>query len=880
MRSFLLWLRALLDPGAVEREIEDEIRFHIDSRSREYRLRGHGESEARELARLRFGDVSAVEDECRRLRMVERTKGGISDMSAFVRDARHAIRLFAKTPGPTAVILATLALGIGANTAIFSLVEAVVLRPLPYPDPDRLVSLWENDRLRGTRQEGFSLPDYVDLDRANDVFDGVAAYFLTTTTWTSRQAEPRRLTAFRVSASIFHVLGVSPAFGRGFREEEDRAGSPPVAIVSDGAFRSWFGGRREILGTRVVLDGVAREIVGVMPEGFDFPPSRGAAAALYLPLEARPDTPRGNHGFEVVARLKEGVGLDEANAQIEAIAASLEAAYPDDNLGRGMWCESLHEGGVGRVRSGLFLLWAAVGLVLLVACVNVGSVLSSRGLSRRREMAIRSALGAERTTLVRQQLAESLLLSAGGAALGLVASVAARRAFLAMAPSDLPRASDVGINAAVLGFTLAVSVLAAVAFGVIPAFSSSRADLRGAMTESTHRVRRLLLVGEIALAVALAFAAGLLVRSFLRLVRVDPGFGSTNVVAIGLDLPASRYPQEFSDWPRWSRVRAFQSDLVAGISERSGIESAAIALNTPLDPGWTSRFAIEGRPEVAPGQQDEARVRAVSSGYFRTVGLGVTRGRALSPEDERPGAPPTVVVNEAFAERYFANDEVIGARLTQWGITREIVGVVKNERFRGLGEEVPPALYPPFAQAPFTEFFLLVRSRERPDWVVGVVRETIRDLDRELAFGDVATLAERLSRSVAAPRFTTSLLSVFASLALGLAFVGTYGVMSQTVGERTRELGVRLSLGARPRDVVVLVLGQGLRWSALGVALGLALALAAGKAVEGHLFGVRWLDPLVLASVISVVFAASLLASYLPARRASRIDPLPILKAD
>ncbi len=881
MRTFRLWLRAFLDATAVEGEIDDEIELHLDLRARDYRRRGYSEEEARDLARKRFGDESLVKQQCRRLLMVERTTGGLSLTSTLMRELRHAVRSLAKTPGPTGVILVTLALGIGANAAIFSVVEGVLLRPLPYSDPDRLVSLWENDRLRGTTQEGFSLPDYVDVRDGNQVFDSMAAFTVVTTTLTSEDDEPTRRTAARVSASLTDVLGVFPAKGRSFRAEEDREGGPPVVILGPDLFRTSFGASPEALGAHMILDGVSREIVGVMPEGFEFP---SPEVALHLPLEAPSDANRGNHGISVVARMKEGVGLEEVNAQLEALASGLEATYPDDNLGRGIWGETLYQSTVGDTRDRLLLLFGAVGFVLLVACVNVAGILSSRALSRGRELAIQSALGANRWTLIRQQMVESLLLSFAGGVLALAVSAAARRALLALAPEDLPRASNVETNGAVLGFTLALSLVAAVVFGILPALAGSRVNLQGSLGSaigvSRGRLRRALLVGEIALAVALVFGAGLLIRSFVRLLQVDPGFTAANVVAVGLDLPASRYPQRFPEWPRWNQVRAFQTELLRGLSEAPGVDSAAIAINTPLDAGWTSRFTIGGRPEVAPGQEDEVRVRAVSPGYFRTVGLPIVRGRELSDDDERPDAPAVIVVNEAFVQRYFKDEEPLGARVTQWDLTREIVGVVKNEKFRGLAEEVPPAIYPTFSQAPFTQFFLLVRSRERQERVVAMIRETVGSLDRELALGDVATLDERVSESVAEPRFTMTILAFFAVLALGLAAVGIYGLMSQAVGQRTRELGVRISLGARPRDVLSLILGEGARLSALGIAIGVGLAIAVARTFESFLFGVEKLDPLTLASVVAVAAAAGLLATYLPARRASRIDPIRTLRQE
>jgi predicted permease len=550
-----------------------------------------------------------------------------------------------------------------------------------------------------------------------------------------------------------------------------------------------------------------------------------------------------------------------------------------------MWAETLYQATVGETRRGLLLLLGAVGFVLLVACVNVAGILSARALARAREFAIQSALGAGRFAIVRQQVVESLLLALAGGALALAIAGAARSTLLALAPSDLPRAVNVGTNASVLAFTFGLALAAALLFGVLPAIAASRTPLRegsagSGIGRTTVGLRRTLLVAQIAIAVVLVFGAGLLIRSFAGLLRVDPGFSARNVVAIRLDLPASRYPQRFPEWPRWNEVRAFQTELVGRLSETPGIDSAGIALNTPLDPGWTSRFTIEGRPEVAPGEQDEVRVRTVSPEYFQTIGLPVLRGRGLTPDDERPEAAPVIVVNEAFAHRYFGDQDPLGARLTQWELTREIVGVVANERFRGLAEEVPPAIYPTFSQTPFSGFYLLARSRERPESVVSRAREIVRGIDPELALGEVATLDERVAQSVAEPRFTTTLFAFFASLALALAAVGIYGLMSHTVGRRSRELGVRMSLGARPGDVLSLVLGEGARVAALGIALGVLVSLLVARAFESFLFEVRPFDPLTLVSVAVVAAAAALLATYVPARRASRIDPIRTLREE
>jgi putative ABC transport system permease protein len=885
VKTLRLWIRALLDSSAVEDEIDEEIELHLELRARDYRRRGFSEEEARRLARRRFGDEALVKSECRRLLMVERTKGGRFPMSTLARELRFAFRSLAKTPGSTAVILITLALGIGANTAIFSVIEGVLLRPLPYAEPDRLLSLWENDRLRGTTQEGFSLPDYVDVRDANGVFESMAALTHVATTWTPRDDDPQRLRAVRISASLPETLGVPPVIGRSFRAEEDQAGAAPVVILSFDVFRTRFGERPDILGEGMVLDGVSREIVGVMPERFDFP---SANIAVYLPLEAPSDASRGQHGLSVVARMKKGTDLQAVNAELRGLASRLEAEYADDNAGRGMWGETLYQSLVGETRKALMLLFGAVGFVLLVSCVNVAGILSARALARSHERAIQSALGADRFTLFRQQLVESLALALSGGMLALLVAAVLRRALLALAPSDLPRAANVATNGTVLAFALGLSLAAALLFGILPAIAGTKLDLRARIGEGvreagagrgTRRLRRVLLVAEIALAVVLVFGAGLLIRSFVGLLRVDPGFGARNVIAVALDLPASRYPQRFPEWPRWNEVRAFQVELLARLSETPGIDSAAIALNTPLDPGWTSRFMIEGRPAVAPGELDEVRIRTVSPGYFRTLGIPVLRGRDFTEDDDRAEAPARILVNDAFARRYFRDEEVLGARVFSWDVTREIVGVVKDEKFLGLAEESQPAIYPLFSQTPFSGFFVLVRAREAGP-ALDRVRQVVKELDPELALGDVATLDERIAESVAEPRFTMILFSFFAALALGLAGIGIYGLMSQAVGQRTRELGVRMSLGARPGDVLGLVLGEGARLSALGIALGVALALMLARAFESFLFGVGRLDPLTLGSVVLVAAAAGLLATYLPARRASRIDPIRTLRQE
>jgi putative ABC transport system permease protein len=879
-----LLLRAKLASDEVEADIEDELRYHLEMRTREYRSRGIPEPSARELARERFGDLRTVRRECRRLSMLAPTRKGDSPMTAIPRDVSHALRSFAKTPGFTLVVLLTLALGVGANTAIFSVVEGVLLRPFPFRDPDRLVRVWENDRIRGTTREGFSLPDFVDLAERSDVFAGLAVFQNASYTLTDESNEPMRVSVTRSSSGLFALLGVSPAIGRDFGEGDGRRGADPVALLSHRLWTGRFGGDAGVLGRTISLEGVTTTIVGVLPPGIAFP---SAETDIFLPLPIdSPDNPRGMHGFGVVARLGDGVGLDRANASVQAIATALESEFGDDNQGRGMWAQSLYEASVGSFEARLVLLLGAVALVLLVACVNVASLLFARALARERETAVRVAMGAGRATLVRQYLTESLLLSTAGGIVGLLAARVGLGALLAMVPEDLPRRANIGINGVVLAFTLGISMATGVLFGLLPAVRGSRDRLMTSLREGGRSggdrvkqgIRRMLVAAEVGLAVALVMGAGLLVHSFWRLLQVDPGFSAERVVSVDIQLPSSRYPQERGSWPAWTQVRTFQRELVRRVRALPGVESAAIAINTPLDEGWTSRFTIEGRERAAPGEQDEVSVRVVSPEYFRTAGIAVLRGRGLEEADDRSDSAPVVVVNEAFAKRYFVDGDPVGERLEQWGVTREIVGVVRDVRFHGLDQPAPPAIYPTFAQAPFSGFSLLVRTREPAEGSYAAVREAVRSIDRDLALSRVTTLDDMLAASIAAPRFTMLLFVLFAAIALGLAAVGIYGVMSYSVSERRHELGVRMSLGARPSDVLRLVLVEGGRLAGIGIGVGIVIAFFMTRSLKAILFGVDRLDPATLVAVTALAAMVALAASCIPAIRAARLDPITTLR--
>jgi putative ABC transport system permease protein len=807
-------------------------------------------------------------------------------MSGILGDLRIALRTLLRSPGFTAVVVLTLALGIGANTAVFSLVEGILLRPLPYSEPERLVSVWENDRLRGTTQEGFSAPDFFDVAGSNEVFEDLALHQSGALTLTDEASEAARLRVTEASWNIFDLLGVAPARGRALRSEDDVPGASPVAVLSHAAWTRRFGADPGVVGRTIQLEGVSREVVGVMPESFSFP---AGDTDIWLPAQATATSPpRGNHGYAVVARLRPGVTLDEANANLGAIAGALEAQYRDDNEGRGMWAESTYDSLVGSVESRLELLLGAVGLVLLVACANVANLLLARGVAREQETSIRAAMGASRGVFLRQAVTESLLLSLTGALLGIGLAKVGLDAFLRLMPSDLPRLENVGLNGAVLGFALLVSFAIGLLFGVLPALRLGARNLAGALREGGRsgesagrgRLRRLLVAAETALAVALALGAGLLIHSFWKLTAVDPGFEARDVVAVEIQLPASRYAQSRDQWPNWNEVQAFHTELIARVSSLPGVESAAIALNNPLEAGYTSRFTIEGRPEVAPGQQDEVRVRTVSSGYFRTIAVPIVRGRGLEERDDRRESPPVLLVNEAFVRRYFPDQDPIGARIQQWGVSREIVGVVKDVKFLGLDADVPPAIYPTFAHSPFPGFSLLVRGRLTPEQLSARTREAIRTIDRDLALSNFETLDEKLAFSVAEPRFTMVLFVFFGLTALALASVGIYGVTAYSVRQRTREIGVRMSLGAGKSDVLRLVLLEGAKLAAVGIVSGLALALVLARSFETLLFGVGSFDPLAFGAASLVAILVGLSACYAPAARAARVDPVVALRND
>jgi len=880
----LLGLWAAIRRQTIQQDIDSELAYHVEMRTRALEATGMGAAAARREAERRFGNYGRIRAECRAVMMVDAERQGDGIMAQFGQDLRYAVRTILKNPGFAATVILTLGLGIGANTAIFSVVDGVLLRPLPYAGSDHLVMVWQNDRLRGTELEWFSGPDYFDVLERNVVFEDLAAWEFMGATLTGADAEPQVIRAARTTHSLFRILGVPPMLGRVYDAEDDRPGGEPVVVFSHELWASRFGSDETIIGRRVVIEGNPYEVIGVMPPGFAYPT---VGTQVWTPVQMGPTSrPRGNHNFRVVAQLADGVTLERANANVTAIAADLEEEYADDNLGRGMWVQGMLDATVGAVRPALLLLLGSVALVLLIACVNVASLLFARSTVRQREVAIRGALGAGRDRLIRQFLTESLVLSLLGGAAGLLVAFGGVRVLVALGPAALPRLANVGIDGRVLLFAMLASLGTGVLFGVLPALQAAGADLQSNLKEGGRTpaqrggkgVRQFLVITEVALAAVLVTGAGLLIQSFWRLQAVDPGFAAGNVLVANVQLPASRYPQTFGSTDN-AQVLAFQRELVERVGGLPNVESVALAVHHPANPGWTSRFTIDGRPPVPPGEQEEARINPVGRDYFRTVGIQVVRGRDFD-EGDRASGPPVVIINEMFARRHFPEEDPVGQRLSFWGQSREIVGVVADVKFRGPAQATRQGWYAPMEQIPFGAFSVLVRTAGEPLDIAPLVQQQVLAIDPDLPVFGVATLQQQFSGFVAQPRFNMLLLGLFAGVAMVLAAVGIYGVMSYGVNQRTHEIGVRISLGATAGDVLGHVVGQGLVLAAAGVAIGLGASLWLTRALSSLLFGVGTVHLPTLVAVAFIVGAVAFAASYVPARRASKVDPMQALRGE
>jgi putative ABC transport system permease protein len=804
----------------------------------------------------------------------------------LTQNLRFALRTLARSPGFTAVALATLALGIGANTAIFSVVDAVLLRPLPYPEPSRLVGVFQTLPRQNVSRTGISYLNYADLAGRSRSFRPLGAIRMHDYTLTGK-GEPELVVGGTVTANVFGILQVRPLLGRVLTPEDDPPGAPPVAVLGERLWRERFGSDPQIVGKPVYLDKQPATVVGVLPAVFKTPPGY-PPAQLWLPLTHDPvfndlRQKRGGHYLTVVGRLAPGVTIDGARAELATISAALGRQYPKENEGWGVTVLPLAESLVGGVRTALTVLLAAVALVFLIACANIANLLLARGSGRAREVAIRTALGAGRARLLRQFLIECLLLGLAGGALGVGLALAGMRGLRAWLPADLPRVDEIGIDGRVLLFSLAASLAAAVLFGLAPAWQASGYALSEALREGSagagesggkRRLRHLLVVGETALSFVLLIGAGLLGQSFLKLQRVDLGFRPAHVLTAGLSLPRSQY----SAPEQWI---GFYRELVDRLAGEPEVEGAAAALPLPLSgSGLNFGFQIEGRTQEGSGSDLTANYTAVTPDYFRILGVPLERGRLFAASDTI-ASPKVCVISATFARRFFPGESPVGRRLLfgfKESVAREIVGVVADVKRDGLAAPSRPEVYVPFLQDPWWASYIAVRTTGDPERLSAAVRRDIRALDPTLPIADIQPMTRFVEDSVAQPRLRAALLALFGATALMLAVLGVYGVISYNVGRRTREVGIRMALGAQRRDVLELVLRQGLGLTAVGLAAGLAAALLLTRPLTSLLFGIEPLDPTTYGSVAAILLLASLAACWIPARRATRVDPIRTLR--
>jgi putative ABC transport system permease protein len=814
-------------------------------------------------------------------------------------DIRYAIRQLLKSPGFTLIAIFALALGIGANTAIFSVVNAVLLRPLPYPEPDKLILLRE--RSNNFESGSVAYLNWMDWRAGNRSFTDIALFrregfnFATTAGTTA----PERLQGFRASANYLSVLGLKPRLGRNFTEEEDLVDGPRAVMISERLWRERFAGSTSVLGQRVVVDSVPREIVGVLPSDLRFP----RTTDLFAPIGELKKDPniidRQNHpGFSVLGRLKEGVTLAQATSDLNSIAVSLEQKYPDSNLGRRLNTRVLFEATVGDYRQSLNLLLAAVGCVLLIACANVANLQLARALSRGKEMAVRAALGASRWQLARQLLTESTLLAIVGAAAGVLLTLWSLDAILALAPANVPRFQETRIDLRALVFTAVAGLSAGIFVGVWPAWRISRtASLSLALHEvggrgssdgaARQRTRSALVITQVALAIVLLAGAGLTLKSFWRAQGASLGFDPHGIVMMTISLPEVKYEHD-------PQKDAFWKQLLERVRQIPGVEGAAIGANVPFDDNeWDSYFHVTGTPPVPIGLSPSAEVSSVSPDYFRVLGMPILRGRTFGPEDVfEKGRSRSIIIDETFAQKYFAGKDPIGQHIDD-NQTRDkdappmtIVGVVPRTRNEAPGENNPEALhmveeYLCAAQDPESTNILLLRTSARDIGpLVAAVKREVQALDPDQPIAQVSTMEKNIGASLAARRLMMALLGAFAILALVLASVGLYGVMALTVTQRTREMGIRMALGAARANIFRLVLGHGMALIAIGVFVGLAGAIAVGRALVSLLYGVGGFDAAAVTCAVLSLSLIALVACCIPARRATRVDPIVALREE
>jgi len=889
--EFRSWTQAVLRRSRIEREIDAELRFHIEAFADDLVTKGMPHKEAVRRARMEFGGVERVKEEAREAR-------GMRLLDELSQDFRYSLRAMRRSPGFAVVAILTLALGIGANTAIFSVVNAVLLSPLPYAGAQRLVLVKEVLPAAGPMPVDVSGPDITPIRNFSHVFDGLAGFRV----WTyelSGSGTPERVTANRASSDLFRVLGMQPMLGRGFTPEEELPGHP-VAVISYGLWQRRFGGSRDALGQTIDLDRQPYTILGVMPQSFVFPLpglAQGPPADLWVPLALSSEELSDfgdNFSWSVVARLKPGIAPAQASADLQVAAHGVLDLYQQwaraahfslGNFQLGIVCQSLREQITGPLKLTLWMLLGAVSFVLLIACVNVANLLLMRASGRQQEVAVRMAIGAGRARLLRQFLVEGLLLAVLGGGLGVALALWLKDAMVAGMPASIPQFRPITLNWPVLLFTFLLVAAAGCVFGAVPALWSRRADVnpalqgtgRGNSQGPDHqRLRATFVVAEIALSVVLLVGAGLLVRSFQRVLNSNPGFRPERVLTASVDLPSTAYSRD-------EQVNAFYQQLLGRLRRNPAILAAGGSTDLPLLGQWNHNFTPEGYRPAPNAAMNMCYHSVIYGDYLQAMGIPLLRGRYFNEHDS-PQAAQVLLVSEALARKYWPGQDALGKRL-KWGPPEStdpwltVVGIVGDVKQGPLDTSAALHTYQPYAQlgsAPSLR--LALRTAGDPAAIAADLRAAVWGLDRQLALGSVRTMDEVINRSTANRRFSLALVASFALLALVLAAIGIYAVLAYSVARRTQELGVRIALGARRADVLRMVLGQSLRITAIGLLLGLVGALALTRVVAGLLYEVRPTDPLTFTSVLLLLGGVSLVASYLPARRATRVDPLVALR--
>jgi predicted permease len=885
-----LRLRSLLHRRRADQELDEELRDHVEQKTAQYIADGMTPPQARRQALLEVGGMEKRKEECREVRRVN----WIQDLA---QDLRYGLRMLRKSPGFSAIAILTLALGIGANTAIFSIVDAVLLRPLPFKNPSRLVMLNESLKSLGFPEVPASPPDIAVIERTQKSFTSIGA-FQNKYFDVSGGGEPERVTAARVSASIFPMLGVYPLFGRTYTELEDKPGVH-VALLSYGLWQRRYAGRPNIVGQTIDLDRIPYTVIGVMPKNFQFPlpgpKYNNEPAELWIPRAFTPEELQGwgdQYNDGVLARLQPGVTFSQAQAGATLVSAEIKRVYPPEliKVFNGatptIKLTPLHQAVAGPVETILVVLTAAVGFILLIACANVATLLLSRAASRSKELAIRTALGASRVRLIRQMLTEGLVLALAGGALGILVAFFGTSGLLSLVPSSLALPHSASLGGWVLAFVAIVSCLTAVVFGIAPALQVSSVHLQGSLQESgrsgtpsraRHRLQGIFVIAEFALAMILLIGAGLLIRSFSQLLQSGTGFRPDHVLTMSVPLP-------FEGYSKGAQVREFYQQSIERVASLPGVKSVAASNDLPLESDENETLQVEGRPGSTPAMT----VTWTLGDYFSTMGIPLIKGRFLTPED-RIGSQPVAVVNEETAKLLWPGEDALGKRLGHPfpNMMRTVVGIVGDVNDGPLGSKPGPHFYLPYLQLPddyitydnvILPMNLLVRTSTDPASLTSTIVAQIHSLDPQLAVANIRTMNQQVSSSVAAPKFNTLVLGLFAFLALFLAAIGIYGVLAYAVVQQIHEIGIRMALGAQPRDVMRLILVHGARLALAGLAIGALAAFGLTRLMSSLLYGISASDPLTFAAVSAVLFAVALLACYIPARRAMRVDPMIALR--